>query len=443
MKDLTVGKEHVQIFYFAVPMLFGNLFQQLYNVVDSVVVGKFLGDDALAAVGASFPIIFLLISLIIGFTIGGSITVSQFFGAKQYDKVRISVDTINVVILVASLVMGTLGIIFSDQIFMLIDLPEKVIPDASVYLRIYLLGLPFLFGFSNISALLRGVGDSKTPLYFLIFSTILNIILDLIFVAGLGYGIASVALATVISQALGLVLAAIWIRKNDMLRFRLRKIVFDKMIFNKSQRIGLPSGIQHVLFSLGMLALFGIVNKFGVKVIAGYSAAMRLDSLAIMPAMNLSGALSTFVGQNIGAGKFDRIGRGLRATLVMSTGISVSISIIIFFFGESLMKMFSSDPKVIRYGVEYLVIVSSFYFVFSALFSVNAVMRGAGDMIVPMIITLISLWLVRIPFANFFMETMGEKAVWWSAPAGWMVGLILSFLYYNNGRWKRKFRLES
>jgi len=443
VKDLTVGKEHVQIFYFAVPMLFGNLFQQLYNVVDSVVVGKFLGDDALAAVGASFPIIFLLISLIIGFTIGGSITVSQFFGAKQYDKVRISVDTINVVILVASLVMGTLGIIFSDQIFMLIDLPEKVIPDASVYLRIYLLGLPFLFGFSNISALLRGVGDSKTPLYFLIFSTILNIILDLIFVAGLGYGIASVALATVISQALGLVLAAIWIRKNDMLRFRLRKIVFDKMIFNKSQRIGLPSGIQHVLFSLGMLALFGIVNKFGVKVIAGYSAAMRLDSLAIMPAMNLSGALSTFVGQNIGAGKFDRIGRGLRATLVMSTGISVSISIIIFFFGESLMKMFSSDPKVIRYGVEYLVIVSSFYFVFSALFSVNAVMRGAGDMIVPMIITLISLWLVRIPFANFFMETMGEKAVWWSAPAGWMVGLILSFLYYNNGRWKRKFRLES
>lgn len=442
MKDLTVGKEHVQIFYFAVPMLFGNLFQQLYNVVDSVVVGKFLGDDALAAVGASFPIIFLLISLIIGFTIGGSITVSQFFGAKQYDKVRISVDTINIVIMVASLVMGALGIIFSDQIFMLIDLPEEVIPDASIYLRIYLLGLPFLFGFSNISALLRGVGDSQTPLYFLIFSTLLNIVLDLFFVAGLGYGIASVALATVISQALGLVLAAIWIRKNDMLRFRIRGMVFDKIIFNKSQRIGLPSGIQHVLFSLGMLALFGIVNKFGVKVIAGYSAAMRLDSLAIMPAMNLSGALSTFVGQNMGAGKFERIGRGLRATLVMSTGISVAITAIMFFFGETLMKMFSSDPEVIRYGVEYLVIVSSFYFVFSALFSVNAVMRGAGDMIVPMIITLISLWLIRIPFANYFMDTLGEKAVWWSAPVGWTMGLLLSFLYYYNGRWKRKFRLD-
>jgi len=442
VKDLTVGKEHVQIFYFAVPMLFGNLFQQLYNVVDSVVVGKFLGDDALAAVGASFPIIFLLISLIIGFTIGGSITVSQFFGAKQYDKVRISVDTINIVIMVASLVMGALGIIFSDQIFMLIDLPEEVIPDASIYLRIYLLGLPFLFGFSNISALLRGVGDSQTPLYFLIFSTLLNIVLDLFFVAGLGYGIASVALATVISQALGLVLAAIWIRKNDMLRFRIRGMVFDKIIFNKSQRIGLPSGIQHVLFSLGMLALFGIVNKFGVKVIAGYSAAMRLDSLAIMPAMNLSGALSTFVGQNMGAGKFERIGRGLRATLVMSTGISVAITAIMFFFGETLMKMFSSDPEVIRYGVEYLVIVSSFYFVFSALFSVNAVMRGAGDMIVPMIITLISLWLIRIPFANYFMDTLGEKAVWWSAPVGWTMGLLLSFLYYYNGRWKRKFRLD-
>ncbi len=442
MKDLTLGKEHLQIFYFAVPMLFGNLFQQLYNVVDSVVVGKFLGDDALAAVGASFPIIFLLISLIIGFTIGGSITVSQFFGAKQYEKVRISVDTINVVILVSSLVMGALGIIFSDQIFMLIDLPAEVIPEASIYLRIYLLGLPFLFGFSNISALLRGVGDSKTPLYFLIFSTLLNIALDLFFVAGMGYGIASVAFATVLSQALGLVLAGIWIRKNELLRFRFRGIVFNKAIFNKSQRIGLPSGIQHVLFSLGMLALFGIVNQFGVKVIAGYSAAMRLDSLAIMPAMNLSAALSTFVGQNMGAGKFERISRGLRATLVMSTGISLAITVIIYFFGETMMKMFSADAEVIRYGVEYLVIVSSFYFAFSALFSFNAVMRGAGDMIIPMIITLISLWLVRIPFANFFMETMGEKAVWWSAPAGWMIGLILSFLYYSNGRWKRKFSLD-
>lgn len=442
MKDLTVGKEHLQIFYFAVPMLFGNLFQQLYNVVDSVVVGKFLGDDALAAVGASFPIIFLLISLIIGFTIGGSVMVSQYYGAKQYDKVRIAVDTINVVVFIASMVMGGLGIIFSDQIFRLIDLPAEVIPDASVYLRIYLMGLPFLFGFSNISALLRGVGDSKTPLYFLIFSTLLNIVLDLFFVAGLGYGIASVAWATVISQALGLVLAGIWIRKNSMLRFRFKGIAFEKTIFNKSQRIGLPSGIQHVLFSLGMLALFGIVNQFGVKVIAGYSAAMRLDSLAIMPAMNLSGALSTFVGQNMGAGKFNRVSRGLRATLVMSSGISVAITVLIFFFGETLMKMFSNDPEVIRYGVEYLVIVSSFYVVFSALFSVNAVMRGAGDMIVPMLITLVSLWLIRIPFANFFMDMLGEKAVWWSAPVGWTMGLLLSFLYYFNGRWKRKFRLD-
>jgi putative MATE family efflux protein len=442
VKDLTVGKEHLQIFYFAVPMLFGNLFQQLYNVVDSVVVGKFLGDDALAAVGASFPIIFLLISLIIGFTIGGSVMVSQYYGAKQYEKVRVAVDTINIVVFISSVVMGGLGIIFSDQIFRLIDLPAEVIPDASVYLRIYLTGLPFLFGFSNISALLRGVGDSKTPLYFLIFSTLLNIVLDLFFVAGLGYGIASVAWATVISQALGLVLAGIWIRKNSMLSFRFRRIAFEMAIFNKSQRIGLPSGIQHVLFSLGMLALFGIVNQFGVKVIAGYSAAMRLDSLAIMPAMNLSGALSTFVGQNMGAGKFDRISRGLRATLVMSTGISVAITALIFFFGETMMKMFSNDPEVIRYGVEYLVIVSSFYFVFSALFSVNAVMRGAGDMIVPMLITLVSLWLIRIPFANFFMETMGEKAVWWSAPVGWTMGLLLSFLYYFNGRWKRKFRLD-
>jgi putative MATE family efflux protein len=442
MKDLTKGKENWLIFYFALPMLFGNLFQQLYNVVDSAIVGKYLGDEALAAVGASFPIIFLLISLIIGVTIGGTITISHYYGAKQFDKVRTTTDTMNIVILLSSLVIGTIGILFSDQVFRLIELPEEIIPYASDYLQIYLLGLPFFFGFWNISAMLRGVGDSKTPLYFLILSTLLNIALDFWFIAGLGWGIKAVAFATIIAQGVGLIAAIIWINKNEMLRVRIKGIKFDLEVLKKSMRIGLPSGIQHVLFSLGMLAIFGIVNQFGVKVIAAYSGAMRLDSLAIMPAMNFSGALSTFVGQNMGAGKFDRVKRGLQATLGMSITSSFIISITMYFFGENLMSLFTSDPEVIQYGVDYLVISSSFYFVFSALFSVNAVMRGAGDMIIPMIITLISLWVVRIPFAWYFSGEMAEKAVWWSAPVGWVTGVILSTIYYYNGRWKRKFNVD-
>jgi len=441
LKDLSQGKVSKQIFFFALPMLLGNIFQQLYNVVDIAVVGKYLGDNALAAVGASFPVIFLLISLGFGVSMGGTITVSHFFGAKQYDKVRRTVDTMNIFISIFSIVFAIIGIVFSDRIFALIKLPDDIIPLASSYLKVYLYGLPFFFGFGNISAILRGVGDSKTPLFLLAFASMLNIILDFLFVGYFKWGISSVAWATIISQGLAFISAIIYLRKNELLRFHIKGIVFDYGIFKKSIKIGLPSGIQHILFSLGMMALFSIVNKFGVKVIAAYSSALRLDSLAIMPSINLASALSTFVGQNLGAGRYDRIKKGLLTTIGMSFSISITISIIFYFFGENLMTLFSNDPEVIKYGKEYLVIVSSFYVMFSALFSLNAVMRGAGDVIIPMFITLIALWMVRVPFAYFLSDIWGEIAVWWSAPVGWSIGIILSFSYYRTNRWKRKFKI--
>jgi len=441
LKDLSQGKVSKQIFFFALPMLLGNIFQQLYNVVDIAVVGKYLGDNALAAVGASFPVIFLLISLGFGVSMGGTITVSHFFGAKQYDKVRRTVDTMNIFISIFSIVFAIIGIVFSDRIFALIKLPDDIIPLASSYLKVYLYGLPFFFGFGNISAILRGVGDSKTPLFLLAFASMLNIILDFLFVGYFKWGISSVAWATIISQGLAFISAIIYLRKNKLLRFHIKGIVFDYGIFKKSIKIGLPSGIQHILFSLGMMALFSIVNKFGVKVIAAYSSALRLDSLAIMPSINLASALSTFVGQNLGAGRYDRIKKGLLTTIGMSFSISITISIIFYFFGENLMTLFSNDPEVIKYGKEYLVIVSSFYVMFSALFSLNAVMRGAGDVIIPMFITLIALWMVRVPFAYFLSDIWGEIAVWWSAPVGWSIGIILSFSYYRTNRWKRKFKI--
>ena len=441
LKDLTEGKVSKQILEFALPMLFGNVFQQLYNIVDSIVVGKLLGNTALAAVGASFPIIFLLISLGFGVTMGGTISISHFFGAGQIEKVRKTVDTMNIFIFIVSIVFAIIGIIFSDGIFRLIQLPEEVIPMASQYLVMYMFGLPFFFGFVNISATLRGVGDSKTPLYLLIFSTILNIILDVYFVVILKMGISSVALATVISQAFAYFIALFILRKNELLKLRIRNASFDWAIFKKSIKIGIPSGIQHVLFSIGMMAIFSIVNKFGVKVIAAYSGAMRLDSLAVIPAMTLSNALSTFVGQNIGAGKISRIKEGLNVTLKLSILISLSITVLFYFFGKDLMKMFTDDAQVAFFGNEYLVISSSFYIVFSGLFCYSAVMRGAGDVVIPMFITVISLWLIRIPFAYFLAPYLQENAVWWSAPVGWMVGLIMTFFYYRTGRWHARFKL--
>ena len=438
MKDLTVGKEYKLIFKFALPMLIGNVFQQLYNIVDSAVVGNFIGKQALAAVGASFPIIFLLISLIIGITIGSTIIISQYFGAKKFEQIRKAVDTINIILLITAIITSALGIVFSEEIFILIDLPKDIIPYATEYLQIFLLGLPFMFGFQGISAILRGVGDAKTPLYFLIISTLLNIVLDLVFVLVLDFGITGVAYATIIAQSVALFSAIIWVRKNEMLNFRIKGIVFDFEIFKESVRIGLPSGMQNIFVSLGMMAILGIVNQFGTDVVAAYSSAMRIDSLAILPAMVFSNALSGFVGQNIGANKFDRVKKGLYSTLIMSVVTSIIITLLIITFEYQLMSLFTKDTEVIRIGVEYLVIVSSFYTLFAIMFSLNGVMRGAGDTIIPMFITLIALWLVRIPFAYLFSSEIGEQGIWWSIPVAWFVGMILSLTYYLSGNWKKK-----
>jgi putative MATE family efflux protein len=438
MKDLTKGKEFKLILMFALPMLIGNVFQQLYNIVDSAIVGNYIGKQALAAVGASFPIIFTLISLIIGITIGSTIIISQYFGAKQFGNVRKSVDTINVFLLIASIITSALGIIFSREIFVLIDLPKEIIPLAVEYLDIYLLGLPFMFGFQGISAILRGVGDTRTPLYFLIISTLLNIALDFIFVLGFNYGISGVAWATIISQSVALLAAIIWVRKNKLLNFRIKGLVFDIAIFKESVRIGLPSGMQQIFVSLGMMAIFGIVNQFGTNVIAAYSVAMRIDSLAILPAMVFSSALSAFVGQNIGANKLERVKKGLYSTILMTVVFSLIITLIITVFGEQLMLLFIKDMPVVNIGKEYLVIVSSFYVLFAVMFTLNGVMQGAGDTLIPMFITLIALWFVRVPVAYFLSSHIGETGIWWSLPAAWFVGLLLSTIYYKTGRWKRK-----
>ena len=438
MKDLTTGKEFKLILMFAMPMLIGNVFQQLYNIVDSAIVGNYIGKQALAAVGASFPLIFLLISLIIGLTIGSTIIISQYFGAKQFDNVRKAVDTINIVLLITAIITAAIGIIFSEEIFILIDLPEDIIPYATEYLQIFLLGLPFMFGFQGISAVLRGVGDAKTPLYFLIISTLLNVALDLIFVLVLKFGIAGVAWATIISQAVALLSAIIWVRKNKMLNFRVKAIVFDFEIFKKSAKIGLPSGLQQTFVALGLMAVLGIVNQFGTDVVAAYAAAMRIDSLAMLPAMVFSTALSAFVGQNIGANKLERVKKGLYSTLIMTIITSVIITGFIVLYGNYMMSLFTNDTEVIRIGMEYLVIVSSFYVIFAIMFTINGVMRGAGDTIVPMFITLIALWGVRIPVAYLFSSRIGEKGIWWSMPLAWFIGMVLTFIYYKTNRWKKK-----
>ncbi|HLO91355.1 MAG: MATE family efflux transporter [Chloroflexota bacterium] len=439
MHDLTEGKPGKLIFRFAVPMLIGNVFQQIYNVIDSIIVGKFLGKEALAAVGASFPIIFLLISLVIGISSGSTIIIAQHFGAKNLEKVRRTIDTLYIFLFFASLLIMILGIAFSSTIFRMIKLPEELIPSATLFLNAYLTGSVFFFGFNGTSAILRGLGDSKTPLYFLIISTIANVFLDLLFVVVFKWGIAGAAYATVISQAGAFFTTVIYLnRTHPIINLSWRKLYWDKEIFNASLKIGLPTGFQQTFVSLGMIALLRIVNDYGTNVIAAYSVAGRIDGMAGLPAMNFGIALSTYVGQNIGAKKMDRVKQGLLSTLNMSFWTAVITSVLIIVFRHELMKLFVSDEAVIQIGGEYLLIVAGFYIMFSSMFVIGGVMRGAGDTLIPMFITLFSLWIVRIPLAAVLSKYMGVHGIWWAIPIAWFMGMTLSFIYYRTGRWKKK-----
>ncbi len=439
MRDLTRGPEGKQILIFALPMLLGNVFQQLYYIVDTLIIGYYLGTEALAASGASFPVIFVLISLMIGITTGINVVISQYFGNKNFEKVKRAIDTAFIFLFIASIVLSVLGLIFSEQIFRLIGLPEELLGQAMQYFNVYVAGLIFMSGYNGTSAVLRGMGDSKTPLYFLIISTFLNIGFDLLFVAVFEWGIAGISFATVLAQAIAFGLSVIYLnRYHPLIRFSFRGLTFDREIFRHSLRIGIPTGLQHTFVSLGMAALMTIVNMFGTPTIAAYSIAWRIDSFATLPAMNFGLALSTFVGQNIGANKVERVKKGLRSTLIMTSGYSLLITIIAWMFGRTLMGFFTDDQLVIDIGYDYLVIVSSFYIVFGAMFVMHGTLRGAGDTLVPMFITLFSLWVLRVPFSYFLSQQMGETGIWWGIPIAWAFGFGASYIYYKTGRWKKK-----
>lgn len=445
MRDLTKGNEGRQILMFAIPMLIGNVFQQLYNVVDSIVVGKYVGSVALAAVGASFPILFTIAALIGGITIGGSVLVAQYFGAKNDKAIKVTSDTMNSFLLISAAAFSILFYLISRPLFELLSIPPEVLDDAVRYFDIIILTTTVpSFAVSGMSAILRGVGNSKIPVYFLIISLVVNTILDLVFVLVFDWGIAGVAWATTIANLVAWFALVYYLdrRENCLIQFSInvKTWEFDWDNFRLALRIGLPSGIQHTLIGLGGLALLSIVSPFGVPVLAAYTAAGRVDMFVSMPAMNLAAALSSFVGQNLGADRLDRIKKGLRSTLLYSTLISLTLTIVVIFFGGEIMGLFT-DPRsphydqIIEIGKEYLVIISTFYLIFTTMFVINSVARGAGATFVPMIITTLSLWVVRVPLALWLSRLWGPSGIWWSIPIGWSVGLIGALLYYWSGKW--------
>jgi len=415
------------------------MFQQLYNIVDSIIVGKYLGTEALAAVGASFPIFYTLIAFVIGIGSGATVVISQYFGARDFEKVKKAIGTIYLFMLGAGIVLTVFGIIMSRQIFSMLNIGEDVMPQAITYFQIYMVGMVGFFGFNGTASVLRGLGDSKTPLLFLSLATVVNIFLDLLFVVVFKWGIAGAAWATVIAQAGGFVSAIIYLNRRDhLIHFSLKSLSFDRFTFWQSVRIGLPTGFQQTFVALGMMALIRIINNFDTVALAAYTAASRIEALAAMPAMNLASALSAFVGQNLGAGRIDRIKNGVWATQKMAWTISITVMILVIFWGDELMSLFNNDPEVIQHGKEYLIIVCSFFVVFSSMFVLHGMLRGAGATLIPMFITLISLWIIRIPLAVFFSSKIGETGIWWSIPSGWIVGLAGTWIYYKTGLWKKR-----
>lgn len=446
VKNLTEGPPLKLLFFFSLPMVAGNLFQQLYNMVDTAVVGKFVGEDAVAAVGSSFPIVFLAVAVAAGLSMGCNVVISQLFGAKRIHEMKTTVSTALITLGAVGLVLMLLGTLLAGPLLQLLGTDPDIMADSRTYLRIYFGGAVFLFLYNTLNGIYNALGDSRTPLYFLMTASLGNIVLDLLFVIKFQMGVAGVAWATLISQgACALVSLAVMIRRlkrlpNEEDKQGMRFPLFDPSAVRRILQIGLPSMLQQSLVSLSMMMMQGLVNSYGKVFVAGYTAATKIDTLSLMPNMNFANAISSYTAQNIGAGKYDRVKEGLKAILFMVVVFSLVITLIIFLFGSQLLSLFL-DPGdtsgALSYGLSYMRTVSMFYILMGVLFVSNGVLRGAGDMGAFTLASMSNLF-SRVTIAYALAHFIGESAIWWSIPAGWLVGSTVALLRVKSGKWKRK-----
>ena len=440
--DLTEGKVWKVIVRFAVPLLVGNLLQQFYNITDSIIVGQFLGKEALAAVSASFFIYYFIISLVIGVGSGTTVVISQLFGAKQYQKVQLAFSSFFIFMLVGGIILSIAGIIFAEPVFRLTNTPEEVIPQAVAYFRIYIGGTFLFVTFNSIISILRGVGESVRPMLFILITTVLNIAFDFLFILVFKWGIEGAARATVVSQGIGMCIALAYVNNtHPLLSIKKQDMLFDWKLFKESLKIGLPTSVQQCAIALGLIALLGIVNSFGTNTLTAYGAAGKIDTIITQAILTLSGALAAFCGQNIGAGRLDRVKKGVQFTMYTNIALGLLTFAAVYLFGNEMMRIFTKDIDVVAIGKEYLLIIGGFFIVHGALNVYNGALRGAGDTLFPMITSLVCLWLIRIPLAYYLSSWLGRNGIWWAIGISITIGLIVTFVYYKMGFWKRRRRI--
>ena len=436
--DMTEGKPSGVLWRFTVPMLISVMFQQLYNIVDSVVAGKFVGVDALAAVGASYPITMIFMAVATGLNIGCSVVISLYFGAKEYKEMKTSISTSLISVFGISVVLTVLGLLLCKPLMTLLKTPQDIFGDSALYLNVYICGLVFLFMYNICTGVFTALGDSKTPLYFLIASSIGNIILDLVFVIVFKMGVGGVAWATFIAQGISSILAVITLKKRLKAIDAPGYVKFSKGAFKKIMEISIPSILQQSFISIGNLFVQGLVNSYGSAVVAGYSAAIKVNTFAITSFTTLGNGVSSFTAQNMGAMKTERVNKGFRAGVAMVLSVVIPVFLVFFFGGKYVISLFMSDGggKALEVGVEFLRIVSPFYIVVSLKLIADGVLRGAGAMKEFMVATFSDL-ILRVVLAFVFAGFIGATGIWLSWPVGWVIGTAFSMGFYLKGTWKK------
>ena len=435
-KDLTVGKPESVLWKFCLPLFASIIFQQLYNIADSLVAGKFIGENALAAVGNSYEITLIFIAFAFGCNIGCSVIVSQFFGAKDYKNMKTSVYTAMISTAVLCAVLMLFGVLFCGNLLKLIKTPSAILNDSKLYLDIYIYGLPFMFFYNMATGIFSALGDSKTPFIFLAVSSVTNIFVDIIFVKAFNMGIAGVAWATFICQGISAVLAVIVVfLRLSKIKVLQRCPVFSFIILVKLLKIAIPSILQQSFISIGNIIIQSVINEFGAGTIAGYSAAVKLNNLVITSFTTLANGISNFTAQNLGAGKSERIRDGFKAGLKMVWIISIPLVLLYFFAGKQLLYLFIDNPTntAIHTGIMFLCILSPFYFVVSAKLVADGILRGAGLMSRFMITTFTDL-ILRVVLAIILSKQFGSTGIWCAWPIGWSISTTLSVIFYKKAK---------
>ena len=439
--NLTEGSIAKNIIKFAIPMFIGNLFQQLYNVADSLVVGNFLGSDALAAVTSTGSLIFLLVGFFNGTAMGAGVIIARFFGAKDHENVKKAIHTDLAFGILCGAIMTLVGVIFAPQILTLMDTPEDVFVQSVLYIRIYFLGSIAVVLYNVCMGIMQAVGDSRHPLYYLIFSSVVNILLDLLFNGVFKLGVEYAALATIISQLLATLMCLLRLTgKSQTYRVELRKIGFDKGLLKQIVGIGLPSGLQNSIISIANVVIQANINAFGSAAMAGCGAYFKIEGFVFLPITCFSMALTTFIGQNLGAKQYDRAKKGAAFGIFCSITLAEVIGILVYFFMPRLILLFNAEADVVNYGILQAHTESLFYFLLAFSHTVAGIMRGAGKSTVPMFVMLGCWCIFRITYVTIITSIIPTiQVVFWAYPITWSLSSVVFLIYLLKADWIHNF----